>query len=127
MVRRRVMFGKVIRFVHASFSPLYSKLALSDSIADPIEPHVHSFRTFLFNGIVNNPGGCAVIGNDDSGWLRVPEFFQSCSDRTRFPSVVKQSGELCLGCTGHHFFQNSAQYVNCAVGRGWFIINIIRR
>ena len=41
MVIRRMMFGKIIRFIIPAWLPINFKLALFNSIFDPIETHVY--------------------------------------------------------------------------------------
>jgi hypothetical protein len=38
-----MVFGRVVSLVGSSFAPVYNLLALADSVADPVESHVHCF------------------------------------------------------------------------------------
>lgn len=60
MMTGRMILGKVIRFVVGTFAPIDLKLTLANAVAEPVEAHVHGFRTFLFDEIVGN-AGCSDI------------------------------------------------------------------
>ena len=65
------MFGEIISVVVRAFSPVDEKLALFNSVFDPIKPHVHSLAPFLFHRGVYYPDGASIVGLDWGGWLRV--------------------------------------------------------
>ena len=45
------------------------KLALVDAIADPVETHVHSFGSALFDSAVRDASSTGIVGLDWCGWL----------------------------------------------------------
>jgi hypothetical protein len=71
------MFGKVVSSVGDAVAPVDNELALRDAVADPIETHVHGFGPSLFDRVVGNAGGSAVVGDDGGRWLGMSEFFES--------------------------------------------------
>ena len=52
MMARRMMFGEVIREVGRAFLPIDMKLALGDSVLDPIKSHVDCLGSTLLDGFV---------------------------------------------------------------------------
>ena len=86
------MFRAAISFVGLSLFPVDEKLTLADSVSDPIESHVNSFGAFLFDSVVCDTGGCAVVGLDWGGWLRMSELFETSSERAGLFCTVEQSG-----------------------------------
>ena len=84
-----MMFGDVIGFVQNAFFPVDVELSLSHAVANPIKAHVDSFGAFLFDGIVCDAGGGAVVGLDGCGGLRMIHFFESGADGAGFFEIVE--------------------------------------
>jgi len=57
-----MVFGEIIGMVGTAGSPENLKLALPDSVPDPIEPHVNGFGLLLFHSVIGNAAGGAVVG-----------------------------------------------------------------
>ena len=92
VMRGRVAFGEVVGIVVLAAFPVDSELTLSDSVADPIEPHVHGFGAFGFDRVVGNSGCYLVIGDYICGaFLGVAHFFEHCSYHGAFLAIVEQS------------------------------------
>jgi hypothetical protein len=51
--------------------PTNDKLALANMITNPIKAHVDDFGSFLFDSVIGNAGGGAVVGLDGGGGLGV--------------------------------------------------------
>jgi hypothetical protein len=66
-----MVFREVIGAVVAVFFPTNHKLALADTVADPVKAHVNGFGSFLFDSVIGNTGGGAVVGLDWGGGLGV--------------------------------------------------------
>ena len=66
-----MVLGKVVRLVGRARLPVYSELALLDSISDPVESHIHRFGAFCLNGFVGDTLSCGVVGLDRCGGLWV--------------------------------------------------------
>jgi hypothetical protein len=62
VMRRWMMFSKVVRFVEDSFFPVNVKLALTNAVTNPVEAHVDGFGAFLLDSIVGDARGGAIIG-----------------------------------------------------------------
>ena len=69
-----MMLGEVISKVVGPSLPMDDKLVLGDAVADPIEAHVDSFGSALFDGVVGYALGTFIVGDDGSGRLRVAHF-----------------------------------------------------
>jgi len=89
MVGCRVVFRKVVGKVGASFGPVDEKVALADTVADPIKSHVHRFRATLLDRVIGNAGSSAVVGLHGSWTLRMAEFFEGSADRAALLAVVE--------------------------------------
>jgi hypothetical protein len=99
-----VMFGKVVGSVGDAAAPIDNELALADAVADPIETHVHGFGPFLFDRVVGNAGGSAVVGDDRGRWLEMSELFESDVLRNGFFAIVVEASHFGFGSAGEHFF-----------------------
>ena len=112
-MRRKVMLGKIIGTIATAFTPIDLKLALANSIADPVEPHVNGLGSFLFDRVVGDTGGGAVISSDRCGRLGMAHFTQGNSKWTRFFAIVEQGTEFGFiwtppkGCLVVQFSQDS--------------------
>ena len=65
-------FGDVVREVICALAPVYDELVLSHTVPDPIETHVGSFGSALFDGgVIGDTGSKRIVGLDGSGRLRM--------------------------------------------------------
>ena len=69
VMRGRVTLGEIVGIVVLAAFPVDPELALSYSVADPIEPHVHGFGAFGFDRVVGNSACYLVVGNYICGAL----------------------------------------------------------
>jgi hypothetical protein len=77
MVRRRMVLREIISTVETAFFPINNKLALANTITNSIKWHVNGFGSFLFDGVIGNAGGGAVVRSLDwGGRLAVALFFK---------------------------------------------------
>ena len=100
MMGSGVMFAEIIGAVEAALAPVDMKLALANAITNPVKAHVNCFRPFLFDGVVGNTGGSAVVSLNGSGRLRMTEFFKANTDRTRLFAVEVDGSKFSLSSTG---------------------------
>ena len=89
MVRGRVVFGVIVGKILGAFAPVDEEMALADTIAYPIEAHIHGFGASLFDCVVANAGGACIVGLDGSGWLWVSHVVEDCSEHGSLLSVVE--------------------------------------
>ena len=92
-----MVLGEVVGLVQTAFLPVDVELTLADAVADPVKPHVDGFGALLFDRVIGDAGGGAVVGLDGRRWLWVTEFFEGGADGARFFAVVEQSGEFGFG------------------------------
>jgi len=57
-----MVLGEVVGPILDARSPKDVELALAHLVAYPIKPHVDGFGALLFNGVIGNAAGCAVVG-----------------------------------------------------------------
>ena len=69
MMRWRMMLGEVVGHVVDTASPMNDKLALFDSILDPIKAHIHGFGATLLDSIVHDASGAGVVRLNERWWL----------------------------------------------------------
>ena len=72
VVGRGMVFGVVVRVVGAAGGPMHVEVALTDTVTDPVETHVDGLRAALFDSVVGNAAGGAVVHGKDSGGLMTP-------------------------------------------------------
>ena len=65
------MFGEVVAKIFCAGPPVDDELVLFDSIADPIEAHIHGARFALLQSIVRDAGGGGVVCLNRGWWLGV--------------------------------------------------------
>ena len=75
--------------------PVYVKLVLADSVAQPVEAHVHGFGHSLFYGFVGDACRTFVVELEGRGTLRVSEFVKCLAE---WEKVF--SGEEACACFG---------------------------
>ena len=89
VMRSRMMFREIICTVENALPPIDMELALSVTIANPIKTHIHSFGPFLFDSVVGNATGGAVVRDNGCWWLWMTQFCQDVADRIGFLAVVE--------------------------------------
>ena len=65
------MLGEVVSQVDSSRCPVDVELVLFNAVVEPVEAHVDGFGSVLPDGGVDNDVGCAIVGADGSGRLRM--------------------------------------------------------
>ena len=113
-----VVFGEVICPIQTALAPKNVKLSLPHMVVNPIEMHVNGFGAFLFDGIIGDARGCAVVSLDGGRWLRMPQFFESCLDGAGLLAIVEQCCQFGLCGTGYDFAHDGAQDMDGAIA-GW--------
>ena len=83
----RMVLGEIIGEIISALLPMDAKLALSDTIAYPIESHVNGPRSALFDGVVGNSIGDCIVSLDWGGWLGPSHFFEGGSNGATFLPV----------------------------------------
>ena len=76
MMRRCMVFGEIVSQVNATATPINEKLTLTNAIANPVKTHVDGFGSPLFDGVVGDATGGAIVGLEWGWWLYMPEFFK---------------------------------------------------
>ncbi len=61
MMFGRMVFGKVIGMICVAGAPEDVELPLTRVVTNPIKPHVDGFRPLLFDGVIDDATGSAVV------------------------------------------------------------------
>ena len=69
VVGGRVVLGEVVTFVVLARLPKNVKLALSDTIMDPVKAHVNGLGPFLFHCVIYDSFSTGIVSLDGSGRL----------------------------------------------------------
>jgi hypothetical protein len=72
-------------------------LALEDLVTNPIETHVHGFGAFLFDIVVGNAGGSAVVSLNWCRRLGMSEFFETGKQWAGFFTIMAEGSKFSLG------------------------------
>ena len=96
------MLCVIVRIVVCTLVPIEEQLLLCGSIAEPIEPHVPSFRSFLTNVCVYEGTGCGIIGLNGGKWLGMVQGFKSSADRNGNLTVAKDTSCFDLSGRGNN-------------------------
>ena len=82
-------------------APLYKKLALADSVSQPIEMHVDGFRAALFDSIVEDASGTGIVGLDRGGRLWVArQVGQGCTEPSSILCIVEKGTQFSFSGGG---------------------------
>ena len=84
------MLREIIRPIQATWRPPYVKLALSDTVSNPIESHIYCFRPFQLDRIIGDARSAGIVGGDGGRWLGVSEFVKSNADWDGLARVVEE-------------------------------------
>ena len=61
MMFGRMVFGKIIGAVCVAGAPEDVELPLTRAVTNPVKPHVNGFRPLLFDGVIDDAAGGAVV------------------------------------------------------------------
>jgi hypothetical protein len=73
------MFSELISQIGVTWRPPNVKLLLFYSVFDPVELHIHSFGSFLLDGVVDNAIRDGVVRGEVSGVFVVPHLRKCCA------------------------------------------------
>ena len=91
------MFGIVICQVDLLPLPIDSELSLFDSIADPVKPHVHGFRSLDFCPAVGKAISCGIVHGDTCQRdLWAAQFQEELSYVCYLLPVVEEGANFCF-------------------------------
>jgi hypothetical protein len=107
MVSRGMMFSEIIYQIGVTWRPPNVKLFLFYSVFDPVEPHIHSFGSFLLDGVVDNAICCGVISGEVSGVLVVTHLRKYGACGGAFFGVDKERSKFSFSDRRDHIFEDS--------------------
>ena len=74
--------------------PVDMEVSLFSPVSQPVEAHVHSFRSLLFDGVIDDSLGRTIVCFDWCSGLRVTQLLETLSHREDL---------LCIGVKGSQF------------------------
>jgi hypothetical protein len=86
-----VVLADIVGLVQAAFLPVYDKLLVVDTVADPVKLHGNGFGLFLLDGVIGDAGRRVVVCVNWGWWLWVPNFLQCNEERACFFCIVEQA------------------------------------
>jgi hypothetical protein len=92
-----------------------AELLLANAVADPAKAHVHRFGPFVFDSVVEDARGSAVVGLQRRWGLGMSELFEDDQDGAGLFAVVEEGYELSFGGTREDFAHDLAQDADGAI------------
>ena len=114
------MFSKIVCNILPSWCPVDPKLALVDSIADPIETHVYRFRSDLFDGPIHNATCSSVVSFDWCCWLWVAHLCECLTQDGALFGVEEEGANFSFGGGGHDAAEYFRKAEDGSVKDRWF-------
>jgi hypothetical protein len=99
------VFCKIARNVVGRFNVGDSKLALSNTVVDPVEAHITCLGALLLYRICSDADSTGIVTHDDRRGLRVAKICQNVAQTCRVLSTSEESSVFCFPGTG-----NDARY-----------------
>ena len=87
------------------------------AILEPVESHVYGFCFLLFDGIIGDAIGSAVVGVNRCGRLRIAEFNEGETKRDGESSIEKEGGNFSLGSRCHDVLDDLGDDCNGAADK----------
>ena len=119
-----MVLGNVVDLVGGPWPPEVSELRLGGMAAEPVESHVHQFKTLAGNVVGHHPERGRVIRLHWHWRLFVVHFVQGIVRRDCFMAVNEEGTKFGFGCTGHDGLENFG-YVEDGSIVGW-VVNVSR-
>ena len=97
MVYRRVMLRYIVALVKRARHPKMAELELCDSIAEPMETHVHGICPLGGDGVIYYAECCCVVRLHGGGGLRVAHFGDCVAGGDRRAAVDVEGADFGFG------------------------------
>ena len=69
-----MVFSEIVSQISFPWGPIDLKLALGNAVLEPVEAHVNGFGSILFDGVVEDTIGRAVVSSDRCRGLFVSQY-----------------------------------------------------
>ena len=113
-------FADVVRIVTCTWRPIDHELVLLDTVPDPVETHVESFCSLLFDSIVREAHRSCVVDLDGCGRLRMAKFVKGDAQREGIAGGEEGGGNLGFRRRAHDVGEDFGEGMDSAVGdNGW--------
>jgi hypothetical protein len=100
MMGGRVVFGKMVGFVETALFPAHKQCALAHAVANPTKAHVNGLRMLLFDPVIGDTSGSAVVTLDWCGRLGMTEFFKTSAQGAGFFTIVEEGCKFSFSGAG---------------------------
>ena len=112
---------KIISTIQFAGGPIEIKLLSSDSIFEPIIPHINGLGFFEANLGMKNTVSSRVIGFEGRavGRLQMTHFLESSADRDGILGVEEKGADFSFGDGGCNAAKRFAKDMNWTVGFGF--------
>jgi hypothetical protein len=101
-----MMFSEIISQIGVTWSPPNVKFFLFYSVFDPVEPHIHSFGSFLLDGVVDNAIRGGVVSGEVSGVLVVTQLRMCGACDGALFGVDKERSKFSFSDRRDHMFED---------------------
>jgi hypothetical protein len=101
-----MMLSEIISQTGVTWCPSNVKLFLFYSIFDPVEPHIHSFGSFLLEGVVYNTIYGGVVSGEVSGVLVVTHLRKCGARDGAFLCIDKERPKFSISDRRYHMFED---------------------
>ena len=98
VVRGRMVFGDIVGVIFGAGRPENDKLALVDSVGEPMESHVNGLTSFDLGVLVDEADGGGVVDHYGCGRLGVAELLARGADGAAVAGCFERGGYFSL----HH-------------------------
>jgi hypothetical protein len=100
------MFSEIISKIGVTWRPSNVKLFLFYSVFDPVEPHIHSCRSFLLDCVVDNAICGGVVSGEVSGVLVVTHLRKYGARDGAFLCIDKERPKFSFSDRRDHIFED---------------------
>jgi hypothetical protein len=100
------MFSEIISEIGFTRRPPNVNFCLFYSVFDPVEPHIHSFGSFLLDGVVDNAICGGVVSGEASGVLVVTHLRKCGACDGALLGVDKERPKFSFSDRRYHMFED---------------------
>ena len=120
------MLRVVVGEVATARLPLDDELAVLDAILEPVETHVDGLGALLFDSVVEDASGDAVVSCDDSGRLGPTHLVESGPKGNGALGIEEGRASFSFGGRGEDVAHDASEHMEGTVERGAEAIELVR-
>ena len=122
VVRGWVMLGPVVSVVEFAWPPVEPELVLALPVSQPMESHVHCFRSFGLDLTIDHSFCHCIVGLDRGRRLSVSHFLQYDADVDCFARHYVEGRQFGFSGRGHYVFDYVRYIENGAIVCGDVVV-----